>query len=486
MTDVHPAILERAKRELRVQRILSCLHSKQREFAAHPSRRIAAHAGRRSGKSHGIAGRLMTTAVRNPGLMSVFIAISAARANDIIGRAFEVLGKSTGLVARPTKRDGQLCYEFPNRHLIWIAGCKNRADAEKFRGSPLCGAAVDESDSMRGHLEYLAEEVLEPALLDEDGWLALTGTPGVTPVGYFHAVTTGEGCQQWPTFNWTVLDNPFLPHAEEWLAEKCKRMGLDPTSPSYLREWMGQWVLDTESLCYPYSAAINHEFGAFDDEGKPGWRYVLGVDLGVNDPCAFVVVAYRPESPELRIIEATQADGLSPSGAAARVLQYHERFPGIRIVADTGGQGKAFVAEWIQRFSLPAEAAYKLGVAGQIALVTGLLRSGSVKVHSPAASALIAEWQILPFNGDRDGHDEGYADHLSDAARYAILAAQPRYSGEQEDPEPGTVEYVRRQLEKEREAAFKRGAKFKRSRGSVIWMPDDRLVASNQLIRLVA
>jgi len=472
------ALRERAKRELLVQRILSALHAKQREFAQHPSRRIAAHSGRRSGKSHGIAGRLMTTAARNPGQQSVFIAISAARANDIIGRAFHVLGDSTGFRARSTKRDGQLYFEFPNGHAVWVAGCKNRADAEKFRGSPLCGAAVDESDSMRGHLEYLSEEVLEPALLDEDGWLALTGTPGVTPTGYFHAITTGEGCQKWPTFNWTVLDNPFLPHAREWLAEKCRRMGLDPTSPSYLREWLGQWVLDVESLCYPYNAALNHEFGAFNDEGKPGWRYVLGVDLGVNDPCAFVLVAYRPESPELHIVEATQADGLSPSGAAARVLQYRERFPGLRIVADTGGQGKAFVEEWIQRFGLPAEPAYKLGVAGQIALVTGLLRSGSVKVHSPAASDLIAEWMLLPFNSDRDGHDSGYADHLSDAARYAILAAQPRYTGEQEDPEPGTVEFTRRQLEREREAAFKRGSKIRRTRGGLyvvepgeIWLP---------------
>ena len=131
------ALRERAKRELLVQRILSALHAKQREFAQHPSRRIAAHSGRRSGKSHGIAGRLMTTAARNPGQQSVFIAISAARANDIIGRAFHVLGDSTGFRARSTKRDGQLYFEFPNGHAVWVAGCKNRADAEKFRGSPL-------------------------------------------------------------------------------------------------------------------------------------------------------------------------------------------------------------------------------------------------------------------------------------------------------------------------------------------------------------
>jgi hypothetical protein len=314
---------------------------------------------------------------------------------------------------------------------------------------------------MRGHLEYLTEDVLEPCLLDYSGWLALTGTPGVTPTGYFHAITTGEGMQQWPTHHWTVLDNPYIPHAAEWLREKCEKLGLDPTSPSYLREWMGQWVLDTESLCYPYDGQINREFGSFAEGSETDWRYILGVDLGVNDASAFVVIAYRPAMPTIHIIESVAFEGLSPSGAAAKVLAYRDRFRGLRVVADTGGIGKGFVEEWIQRFSLPVERAMKLDVRGQIALVSGLMRSGDVKVHTPASSGLIAEWQALPWNEDRDGHDEGYPDHQSDAARYAILAAQPRYKGEKDLPEPGTPEHVRMMMDKQREAAFKRGAKRK-------------------------
>jgi hypothetical protein len=454
---------EQARRALQSARVIVALGDKQRDFVLDPAKRLAAHAGRRSGKSHGHAARYMLTAIGNPGLVSVFIAISAARANDIIGRAFEVLGKSTGIVARPTKRSGQLYYEFANGHAVWAAGCKNRADAEKFRGSPFCDIAVDEADSMRGHLEYLVEDVLEPCLLDYSGRLALTGTPGVTPAGYFHAVTTGEdGRTKWPTHNWTVLDNPYVAHAKAWLEAKCRELGLDPTSPSYMREWLGLWILDVESLCYPYAAVINAEWAPLDTATISDWRYVLGVDLGINDATAFVVLAYRPGLPNLHIVEAHAVEGLSPSGAAARVLAYRQQYLGIRVVADTGGQGKAFVTEWIQRFGIPAEPAMKLDVGGQIALVSGLLRSGTIRVHLPGASELVAEWQALPFDEDRKHHQEGYPDHCSDAARYAVLAACPAYKADRDPPEPGTAAHALMLASEHKARAFERAAKAAR------------------------
>jgi hypothetical protein len=256
-----------------------------------------------------------------------------------------------------------------------------------------------------------------------------------------------------------VLDNPFIPHAKDWLEQKCKSLGLDSTSPSYLREWMGLWVLDTEALCYPYDSSRNSERGPLDTQSIFDWRYILGVDLGVNDATAFVVVAYRPAFPEIHILESHSVEGLSPSGAAARVLQYRERYPGIRIVADTGGIGKGFTTEWIQRFGLPVESAMKMDVAGQIALVAGMLRTGVLKVHLPGASTLATEWQQLPFNEDRTGHEEGYLDHESDAARYAILAATPRYKGERDAPEPGTAEHAAMLAEQHKAKAFERAAR---------------------------
>lgn len=453
------------------ERIASALHPLQRAFACDPVKRIAAKCGRRSGKSHGVAGRYLLTAVSNPNEVSVFIAISAARANEILGRAFRQLDRtidldSLGMRPRAVTKVGQLYYQFPNGHRIWVAGCKNRADSEKFRGDPLCGAGVDESDSLRGHLEYLATECLEPALMDFDGWIALVGTPGVTPVGYFHDITTGLGKpKKWKTYEWTVLDNPFVRDPEGWLRRRREELGLDEDAPSYQREWLGRWVLDLESLCYPYDPARNRVWGPLEDVVSGEWKFVLGVDLGVVDSSAFVVCAYRQWDPVIHVIESTAMAGLAPSVAAVRVMQYKQRYPGIRIVADTGGQGKAYVQEWSVRYGIGVTPAIKVDRRGQIALVGGLLRTNSIILHEPDAGSLAAQWQMLPWNVKRDGHDESYEDHESDAARYAILSIRPNYKSEELPPAHGSEEWLRKEQERAKEEAFRRAAQRGRRRG---------------------
>ena len=189
------ALRELARRTLvqrRADELLIDQHAKQATFVADPSPRIAAHCGRRAGKSHAIAKRLARTALVNPDGVSVFVAISAARAIEILGRGMTLFSRRHLLNAQQVQMHGQTYWKFPNGHRVWCAGCKNRADAEKFRGDPYCAAVVDEADSMRHHLEYLVEDCLDPALLDRRGWLALTGTPGATPQGYFYEITTGD------------------------------------------------------------------------------------------------------------------------------------------------------------------------------------------------------------------------------------------------------------------------------------------------------
>lgn len=282
--------------------------------------------------------------------------------------------------------------------------------------------------------------------------------------GYFYEITTGDGSRKsWPTHRWNVLDNPFLPHAAQWLEEKRVDSGLDPTSPSYIREWLGQWCRDIDSLCYPYDHDRNGVWGTLDTVSTER-RYVLGVDLGVVDSTAFVLGAYDKSCPDLHLLEAWSKSGLSPSGAAVKVLEYRHRFPGIRVVADTGGIGRAFTEEWAQRHGIQAEAAVKADVRGQIWTMAGMLRSGVIKVHLPGCSSLVAEWQQLPWDEDRSGHDPAYPDHESDAARICALAMSPNYKAEQELPEPGTPEFVDMEEAKRKAEVFARAMKKSKGR----------------------
>ena len=435
-------LVELLTRDKAVRRVLQALHPKQRAFARDLARRIAAHCGRRSGKSHGVAGRFLITAIRNPGETSVFIAISAATANEIIGQAFRVLGKAIGWQPRQTSRNGQIYWEFPNGHRLWVAGCKNKAEAEKFRGFRYCGAAVDEADSMRGHLQYLCEDVLEPALMDLDGWLALTGTPGVTPTGYFYDVTTGSnGIRRWATYHWTAIDNPYLRDPAGWLARRKVELGMDDTTPRYRREYLGQWVLDLDSLVYSYDPTINAIDGGLDTRGSDDWRYTIGIDLGVGDATAFVVGAYQLGLPDLHIVEAQSWTGLGPSTSYVKLREWMARYPRCRVVADTGGQGKAFAIEWLNQYGLAVDAAKKLDVVGQVAFVNGLLRSGVCKLHLPGCRTLAHEITQLPWNEDRTAHESSYPDHEADAFRYCVLAMRPNYRAEVDPPTVGSPEW---------------------------------------------
>jgi hypothetical protein len=455
---------ERAKRSILGRAVLRALHAKQRAFATNKAKRVAAHCGRRSGKSHGIAGKFFLTAIANPGRTSVFIAISVSRANEIIERAFRILARKVGWGPRPTKDNGQVYWVFPNGHKVWCAGCKNKSEAEKFRGDPYCGAAVDEADSLRGHLQYLVEDVLEAALLDFDGWLALLGTPGVTPAGYFHDVTTGSnGQRHWATYHWTVLDNPFLPNAARWLTARREVLGLSEDSPTYRREWLGQWIADLDSLVYAYDPSRNDVTEPIDNS-RDEWRFFIGVDLGVTDATAFVAGAYRPSNPELHALESQSWVGLGPSSAYVKLREWMLRYPKCRVVADTGGQGKAFAKEWADMHQLFVEPAMKLDVVGQVAFVNGMLRSGVCKIHQPGCRTLTHEMSQLPWNENRDGHEQSYPDHECDAFRYLVLAMRPNYKAELEPPIEGTAEWHEAQSKARKDKAIADSMKRRRVR----------------------
>lgn len=457
---------EIVRRERLDSHVLTGFHAKQQAFVCDKAKKIVACCGRRGGKSHGAAGRYLRAAIRRPNETSVFIGVSAARANEVLGRGFAQLGKrlnlrERGLMPKLSTRAGQLFYEFQNGHGVWVAGCKNKADAEKFRGDPYVLVGIDEPDSMRRHLQYLCQDVLEPTLMDFDGALMLTGTPGITPEGYFHDVSTGSNnFKKWSTHNWTVLDNTFLPHAAEWLRIRREELGLSEDSATYLREWLGLWVYDPDSRVYSYEPPRNGFRGTL---GEGDWRYIIGVDLGVNDATAFAVIAYQVHLPDVFIVESWSKVGMSPSEAYVRLQEFRARYLGARVVIDSGGIGKAYAQEWQHTFNFYAEPAKKLDLLGQIAFVNGLLRSGTLHVHQVAARGVAYEMNTIPWNTDRNGHDEAYDDHEVSAARYGVLAVKPRYLAMPEPPNPGTPEALAEEVERRKAIVLTRSAAKKRA-----------------------
>lgn len=414
---------------------IEALHPAQRAFVEDRAKKKAAVCSRRAGKTEGVAAWLLQGAEASPGALSVYIALTRNNARLILWRTLEDINRRHDAKLWFREIDGQLMVQHSNGHRIWLAGCKDSSEVDKFRGMKYRRAAVDEAASYGSYLRTLIDDVLEPALLDHDGELVLVGTPGAQPAGLFYEATTGDGGPRWSTHSWTVLDNPYIPHAAEWLEQKKAANNWDDQHPTYQREWLGRWVRDDGAIIYPYDAAKN----AYTELPDGKYRRVLGIDLGYDDSTAFVLCCYRQGHPEIYIERSWKRSGMIPSAIAAHIEQIRrEHRPGA-IVCDTGGLGKGYVEEFKQRYGLPVEPAKKQHKLAYMEMMRGDLRSGTLRVDPFRNRELLDEWALLPFNEDRSGEDERFENHLSDAALYAWREARAYYRPEEAEPEPGTL-----------------------------------------------
>jgi hypothetical protein len=437
------------------QRLLGYLFEIQRGFVDSPAKRKAAVCSRRAGKTFGLAAWLYDDALATPGGLSVYITGARPQARRNLMPALERLNLDLKLGMRQRTIDGQLICELPNRHQIWIAGCDNRAECEKFRGAGrgYTRAVIDEagSGSLPGYLPYLVDEILDPALLDQQGDLALTGTPGLVCAGLFYTATTGDGGQKWDTHHWTLLDNPHLPDPTEFLESKKREMGWTDDNPTYRREYLGQWVKDNSVLAIPVDWQRNVIAGLPDSADFDGrrWDYVLGIDVGVAEaPSAFVVLATARGLPDMYCVEAFKKPGLIPTALAVEVKKLEEKYGGFNaIVVDTGGLGAGYAAEMVQSHGIRCEAAKKADKRMAIEVVRGEVLSGNLRFIARECSELWDELTVLPLDEKGLNFDAAHFDcHAADALVYAVRKLRPLYNEREEHKAPTADEYNRQRM----------------------------------------
>lgn len=447
--------------------LFESLHPKQRAFVEDVSPQKGAICSRRAGKTHGINTWLLKGAEDNPGGLSVYIGLNKAACRRNSWQGFQKLNRMFDLGLRFGERDGQLQVTYPNGHIIWLAGCADASEIDKFRGAAdgFCRVVVDEAQAFGDFLQELVEDALEPALLDRNGLLALTGTPGPVCSGYFYAITTGDGIrlngrkvEQWPTHHWTVLDNPAIPHAGEWLARRRELRGWSDSHPTYLREWCGQWVNDAGALVYPMTRALNHFTRTELDLSLGQWVYVLGVDLGFRDATAFVLVASERYSGRIHVLEAEKRSGMLPQAIAARIEQFRSRYQLQTVVVDEGGLGKGY-AEQMRADGVVCEPADKQSKRAAQEWLRGMCLAGAVRVDWVNARALVDECSVLSWDEEGAKEDERFENHCADAFLYASRALRPYYKPEEEPPKPGSPEWQKREFAKEREWAREQARK---------------------------
>lgn len=443
------------------------LFDNQRQFIDDPSRNKAALCTRRAGKTSMWSRYCTIEALRHPGALIRVWAINRLRSKQLLWEEFRTVFHRHKI---PVKmHETELTMRFENGAEIRLLGADKDREAQKKRGDRTLMEVVLEAQLFGPFLKALVEDVATPCLFDLQGTMCLEGTPGPVPTGFWYWVTGDDDSPEfgqwvssgravptgardehgndvkemqgrgWSCHRWSLLNNPFMPRwtgrpnwremAVQAVREEMVAKGWTIESPTYRREYLGQWVRDDGVLFYKFNDARN-TFSLTDVQPwGDGWSHVLGWDLGFRDDMALVVWAWHPR--ERTIYEA--ASWAKAGARADEVMEQIERweslgFKFIAKVADTGGGGRMYVEDVMSRYSQVFEAAKKTEKVEHVRVMNDLLLSGLIKLQRGGSYA--QELATLPKDPDWDPHsgkpqgsDPRFPDHRADAGLYAMRRA---------------------------------------------------------------
>lgn len=427
------------------------LFAEQLAFVEDLSPNKVAVCSRRSGKTVACAAHLIDTAIKNQGVVCLYITLSRASAKKIIWRELKKINKDYKLGG--FANSSELSMSFPNNSIIYLSGAKDTNEIEKFRGLAIKLCYIDEAQSFRAYIRELIDDVLAPALMDYAGTLCLIGTPGPVPSGYFHDCWQNKDA--WSRHHWTFWNNPFitvkskLTH-DQMLQRELKRRGVTVNDPSVQREWFGKWVLDSDSLLLHYSEEKNH-YEQLPDIKPRVYNHVMGIDLGYNDADALAVLAWEEGSANTYLVEelVTPKQGLTE--LVDQINRLRNKYQVYKMVIDEGGLGKKLAEELRRRHQIPVEGADKTRKMENIALLNDALRSGRFKAKK--TSKFAQETFLVEIDRDKSTPDkikvsDRYHSDIIDAALYAFKLS-PSYSYQPPVPKlkPGTQEWNQKEMD---------------------------------------
>lgn len=198
---------------------------------------------------------------------------------------------------------------------------KSLKEWENLRGEGLAGCIIDEAARVsRGAWEQL----LLPALLDNNGWALLISTPNGR--NWFYSEYSNK---QNSRFHWTTLDNPYLNEAA-----REKLLALKATLPDniYRQEILAEFVEDSGGVFKGLSKCVaTRAHNPLNNNARLSPIYCGGIDLGrVND---FTVVhIWRLDTrnqfskPELAYVE--RFTDLEWAIQKEKILEIMQEYPG--------------------------------------------------------------------------------------------------------------------------------------------------------------
>ncbi len=404
----------------------------QNDFVQDRSRFVAAQCSRRAGKSNGLALKFFKTLEEHPNCFCPYIALTRESAFNIM---WPVLQEQEAIFRVGMKfTESNLTMTHPNGARLQLFGADMKNFIRRLKGIKTPGAAIDEAQDFGPHLESLVDDVLSPALTDyQDSWLAITGTPGPIPHGFFYEITH-EKKHGFSLHKWTLLDNPYLPQAAQFIKELKAKRGWDEDNPTLRREWYNEWVLDVESLLVKYQADRNH----YSELPPLAWNYILGVDIGFRDADALAVLAWSDASPNIYLVEEEVTPSQDLSSLEQSINRMIQKYNPHTIVMDEGALGKKIGEEFRRRKHIPIKPADKTRKMENVAFLNEYLRAG--KFFAKSNSTFAQDSARVQIDWERSTPDrlavkDAFHSDIIDAVLYAFKES-PAFTWQAEAPKP--------------------------------------------------
>lgn len=415
-------------------------------FTDDKERYLAAQCTRRAGKTNGLAIRFFKTLEKYPKSQCVYLALTKDSAMDIMWPVLQELNDKYGLGCQFVASKRTMVH--PNGSMLRIYGADMKNFIKRLKGRKFPAIGVDEAQDFGPHLQNLVDDILTPCIADyEDGWLAITGTPGPVPKGYFFDITERKK-YGFSVHKWTLYDNPYMPNPLAFVADLQKKREWDDNHPTLLREWKNKWVLDLESLWIKYKENINH-FDTLPVIIPYKYSYVLGIDIGFKDADALAVIAWSERSKNIYLVEeiVTKKQGLTE--LVGQITYLRGKYDISKMVIDEGGLGKKLAEEMRRQHSLPVEAADKARKQENVEFLNDALRLGYFKANSN--SQFVQDSYLVQIDWDKSRPDkivirkDPHSD-IIDAVLYAFKES-PAFAYEEEKKKliPGTKEWAEAQ-----------------------------------------
>lgn len=362
----------------------------QLAFIRDPEPFITSDCSRRAGKTEVCALDLLDTAIKRDGVVCLYITMTRMNASRILWPTLKRLNEYFQLGGHP--HEAELSLTFLNGSVIYLSGCKDKSELDKFRGLAIALVYIDEVQSFRSFIAELVDDVLGPALADYAGKLKLIGTPALLKSGFFWDTVNSKAYSH---HHWTFWNNPHIARKSglshrQILDRELKRRGVSEAHPSIQREWYGKWVIDAESLVLHYDNTKNH----FD--GLPILTdFIISVDVGHDDADAIAVIGWHKHFKVAYLVEEFVKTKQGITELADEIEKRYRKYSPIKIVMDMGGLGKKIAVELQRRFGLPITAAEKSRKIEYLELLDDALRTQKFMASKDsrfAEDSFIVEW----------------------------------------------------------------------------------------------